>query len=86
MADGRGAVLDNALADAVQRLDAPLLEQMVAKTLKDHGWEEFLREKLLTGESLKRYYPLHADALRQDARPLDVLRTPNFAMSGATRL
>ncbi len=36
--------------------------QMVAKAHKDHGWEEFSREKLLAGESLKRYYPLHQDA------------------------
>jgi regulator of RNase E activity RraA len=39
-----------------------LAEQMVAKAHKDHGWEEFSREKLLAGESLKRYYPLHKDA------------------------
>jgi regulator of RNase E activity RraA len=39
-----------------------LAEQMVEKAHKDHGWEEFSREKLLAGESLKRYYPLHKDA------------------------
>ncbi len=39
-----------------------LAEEMVDKAHKDHGWEEFSREKLLAGESLKRYYPLHKDA------------------------
>jgi regulator of RNase E activity RraA len=39
-----------------------LAEQMVDKAHKDHGWEEFSREKLLAGESLRRYYPLHEDA------------------------
>jgi regulator of RNase E activity RraA len=39
-----------------------LAEEMVAKAHKDHGWEEFSRQKLLAGESLKRYYPLHKDA------------------------
>ncbi len=39
-----------------------LAEEMVEKAHKDHGWEEFSREKLLAGESLKRYYPLHPDA------------------------
>ena len=35
---------------------------MIQRAHKDHGWEEFSREKLLAGESLKRYYPLHKDA------------------------
>lgn len=35
---------------------------MVEKAHKDHGWEEFSREKLLAGQSLQRYYPLHKDA------------------------
>jgi regulator of RNase E activity RraA len=39
-----------------------LAGEMVKKAHKDHGWEEFSREKLLAGESLKRYYPLHKDA------------------------
>ena len=39
-----------------------LAEEMVQKAHRDHGWEEFSREKLLAGESLKRYYPLHKDA------------------------
>jgi regulator of RNase E activity RraA len=39
-----------------------LAEAMVIKAHKDHGWEEFSREKLLAGQSLKRYYPLHKDA------------------------
>jgi regulator of RNase E activity RraA len=40
-----------------------LAEAMIAKAHKDHGWEEFSKEKLLAGESLKRYYPLHQDAV-----------------------
>ena len=32
------------------------------KAHKDHGWEEFSRGKLLAGELLRRYYPLHKDA------------------------
>ena len=39
-----------------------LAGEMVKKAHKDHGWEEFSRQKLLAGESLKRYYPLHKDA------------------------
>lgn len=39
-----------------------LAEEMIAKAHRDHGWEEFSKEKLLAGESLKRYYPLHKDA------------------------
>jgi regulator of RNase E activity RraA len=39
-----------------------LAEAMIERAHKDHGWEEFSREKLLAGESLKRYYPLHKDA------------------------
>lgn len=39
-----------------------LAEEMTAKAHKDHGWEEFSRQKLLKGESLQRYYPLHKDA------------------------
>lgn len=39
-----------------------LAEEMVKKAHRDHGWEEFSREKLLAGESLQRYYPLHKDA------------------------
>lgn len=40
-----------------------LAEQVVEKAHKDHGWEGFSKEKLLAGESLKRYYPLHPDAV-----------------------
>jgi regulator of RNase E activity RraA len=39
-----------------------LAEQMVEKAHRDHGWEEFCREKLLAGEPMQRYYPLHKDA------------------------
>jgi regulator of RNase E activity RraA len=42
-----------------------LAEQMLEKAHKDHGWEEFSREKLLAGESLQRYYPLHQDAVSE---------------------
>ena len=40
-----------------------LAEEMVTKAQSDHGWEEFCKEKLLAGESLKRYYPLHENAV-----------------------
>lgn len=39
-----------------------LAEEMITKAHRDHGWEEFSKEKLLAGGSLKRYYPLHKDA------------------------
>lgn len=39
-----------------------LAAEMVEKAHKDHGWEEFSRQKLLAGQSLQRYYPLHKDA------------------------
>jgi regulator of RNase E activity RraA len=43
-----------------------LPESMAAKIIEDaqkHAeWEVFSREKLMAGESLKRYYPLHPDA------------------------
>jgi regulator of RNase E activity RraA len=42
-----------------------LAEKMLEKAHKDHGWEEFSREKLLAGESLQRYYPLHQDAVSE---------------------
>jgi len=37
-------------------------EEMIDKAHRDHGWEDFSKEMLLRGESLKRYYPLHKDA------------------------
>lgn len=40
-----------------------LAEAMIEKASRDHGWEDFCKEKLLAGESLKRYYPLHQDAV-----------------------
>jgi regulator of RNase E activity RraA len=40
-----------------------LAEAMVEKTQKDHGWEEFCREKLMAGAPMQRYYPLHPDAV-----------------------
>jgi regulator of RNase E activity RraA len=48
--------------DGAVCVPAALAEQMVAKAHKDHGWEDFSKEKLLAGESLQRYYPLHKDA------------------------
>ena len=43
-----------------------LPESMAAKIIEDskkHAeWEVFSRERLMAGESLKRYYPLHKDA------------------------
>ncbi len=40
-----------------------LAEAMVEKAQKDHGWEEFCREKLMAGAPMQRYYPLHKDAV-----------------------
>ena len=48
--------------DGAVCVPAAMAEAMVAKARKDHGWEEVSREKLLAGESLRRYYPLHKDA------------------------
>jgi regulator of RNase E activity RraA len=48
--------------DGAVCVPAALAGQMVEKAHKDHGWEEFSKEKLLAGESLRRYYPLHKDA------------------------
>lgn len=53
-----------------------LAEEMVAKAHKDHGWEEFSREKLLAGESLKRYYPLHKDAWHEYEAWLEARKRP----------
>lgn len=40
-----------------------LAEAMIEKAHRDHGWEEFCKEKLLAGEPMQRYYPLHPDAV-----------------------
>lgn len=39
-----------------------LAAQMVENASKSHDWEDFSRMKLMAGESLQRYYPLHNDA------------------------
>jgi len=39
-----------------------LAEQMIEQASKHHEWEDFSRIKLMQGESLQRYYPLHPDA------------------------
>lgn len=66
VACGRVTVIpgDIILADDDGAVCVPvaLAERMIEKAQKDHGWEEFSREKLLAGESLQRYYPLHRDA------------------------
>lgn len=48
--------------DGAVCVPALLAEAMVEKAHQDHGWEEFSRSKLLHGEFLQRYYPLHQDA------------------------
>ena len=50
-----------------------LAEKMIEKAVSDHEWEGFSREKLLAGESLQRYYPLHDDA-RQEYEAWRALR------------
>ena len=39
-----------------------MAEHIVADGKKHAEWEVFSREKLMAGESLRRYYPLHPDA------------------------
>jgi regulator of RNase E activity RraA len=39
-----------------------MAEEVVAEGQKHAEWEEFSRMKLMQGESLQRYYPLHPDA------------------------
>ena len=39
-----------------------MAEKIIADGKKHAEWEVFSREKLMAGESLRRYYPLHPDA------------------------
>jgi regulator of RNase E activity RraA len=39
-----------------------MAEHVIEDGQKHAEWEEFSRMKLMQGESLKRYYPLHPDA------------------------
>jgi regulator of RNase E activity RraA len=48
--------------DGAVCIPVALAEQMVEKAQRDHGWEEFCRGKLLAGQPMQRYYPLHPDA------------------------
>jgi len=48
--------------DGAVCVPAALAEQMVQNASKQHDWEDFSRMKLMAGEPLQRYYPLHEDA------------------------
>jgi regulator of RNase E activity RraA len=48
--------------DGVVVLPVAMAEQVVEDAQKHAEWEVFSREKLMAGESLRRYYPLHPDA------------------------
>ena len=39
-----------------------MAEAIIEDGKKHAEWEVFSREKLMAGESLRRYYPLHPDA------------------------
>ncbi len=39
-----------------------MAEAVIEDGKKHAEWEEFSRMKLMAGESLQRYYPLHPDA------------------------
>jgi regulator of RNase E activity RraA len=48
--------------DGVIVLPPSMAEKVIADAQEHHEWEVFSREKLMAGESLQRYYPLHQDA------------------------
>jgi regulator of RNase E activity RraA len=48
--------------DGVVVLPVAMAEKVIEDSRKHAEWEVFSREKLMAGESLKRYYPLHPDA------------------------
>lgn len=48
--------------DGVVCVPPDLAEAVIERSNRRHEWENFSRERLLEGGSLKRYYPLHDDA------------------------
>lgn len=48
--------------DGVVVLPQVMAEKVIEDSKKHAEWEVFSREKLMAGESLQRYYPLHPDA------------------------
>ncbi len=48
--------------DGVVVLPQSMAEKVIEDSKKHAEWEVFSREKLMAGESLRRYYPLHPDA------------------------
>jgi regulator of RNase E activity RraA len=48
--------------DGVVVLPVAMAEEVIESSKKHAEWEVFSREKLMAGESLRRYYPLHPDA------------------------
>ena len=55
-----------------------LAEQMIENANQHHDWEDFSRLKLMAGEPLQRYYPLHEDARGEyeEWRKLNPIATP----------
>ena len=48
--------------DGVIVLPVSMAPKVIEDSKKHADWEVFSRERLMAGESLKRYYPLHKDA------------------------
>jgi regulator of RNase E activity RraA len=48
--------------DGVVVLPVSMAAEVIESSKKHAEWEVFSREKLMAGESLRRYYPLHPDA------------------------
>lgn len=48
--------------DGVVVLPVSMADKVIEDAQKHAEWEVFSREKLMAGESLRRYYPLHKDA------------------------
>jgi regulator of RNase E activity RraA len=48
--------------DGVVVLPQSMAEKVIEDSKKHAEWEVYSREKLMAGESLRRYYPLHPDA------------------------
>jgi regulator of RNase E activity RraA len=48
--------------DVVVCVPVAMAEEVIEKASAHHDWEEYSKEMLLKGGSLKRYYPLHDDA------------------------
>lgn len=63
--------------DGAVCVPAALAAEMVQNANKQHDWEDFSRMKLMAGEPLQRYYPLHDDARSEhdEWRKLNPIKT-----------